>query len=67
MPTLHHKIVKMETIPNFLSIIGMDFIQVSIIHKNILKIVDKNHHLKSYHIDIKYHLTINIIFIVMLA
>ena len=67
MRTLHHKIVKLQTIPNFLSMIGMDFIQVSIIHNNISKLIHKNCHLKIYHIDTKYHLTMTIMFNVMLA
>ena len=41
--------------------IGMDFIQISIIHDNTCKLTYKKCHQKSYHSDIKCHMTLLII------
>ena len=51
-----------ETYVNFVSIIGMGFIQISVIHDNICKLIYKKCLKKSYHIDMKYHMTLNTIF-----
>ena len=37
----------------------------SIIHDNIYSLIDKKCHLRSYHSDIRYHITLNIIFSVL--
>ena len=37
----------------------------SIIHDNIHSLIHKKFHLKSYHGDIKYHMTLNMIFSVV--
>ena len=57
MTILHHKLLTIE---------GMGFghwMNASIIHDNFCKLSHKKRHLKSYHADMKYHVTINIIFI----
>ena len=41
------------------------FIQISLIHDNICSLIRKKCHPKSYHGDIKYHMTLNIIFTVL--
>lgn len=48
MTIFHSTNVRMQNIPNFISIIGMEVIQISIIHFN---------HKKSYQSHIKYHTT----------
>ena len=42
------------------------WINSSIIHDSIRKLIHKKCHLKSYHIDIEYHMTLNFIFSVVL-
>jgi hypothetical protein len=41
-------------------------INFTTIHGNICKLICRKSHLKSYHSDIKYHMTLNIIFSVAL-
>ena len=55
----------MEDIPNFVLIIGMDFIQTSLIHDSTCKVLHNRSHWKSDHNDIKYPLTLNTIFSVV--
>ena len=52
----------MQDISNFISIMGMDFVQISFdIHNNTCKLIHKECHQKNYHIDIMYHMMLGII------
>ena len=59
MKIFHYRVARMQNIPNFVSIIGINFIQVLIVHDNACKLIHK----KSYHGDINYHMTLNKTFI----
>ena len=61
MTIFHYKNVRMLTTPNSVAIIGMDFIQISIVHDRNCELIHKKCHEESYHIDIKYHMTLNTI------
>ena len=62
MIIFHYKIVRMESISNFVPTIGMNFIQILIMPDNICRLIHKKCYPKSYHNDIKYHMTLNTIF-----
>ena len=53
----------MQNLPNFVSIIGVDLNQMSIIHDNICEVIHKKSYHMKYHI--KYHMTLTTVFSVV--
>ena len=62
MTTFHYIIIRVQNISNFMTIIGMVFNQMLILHDNTCKRIHKKCHQNTYHNDIKlYHTTLNTI------
>ena len=61
MALFHYIIVRMHTIPDFVLILSMEFIQILIICNNTFKLIHKKCHEKNYHNNIIYHMILNTI------
>ena len=60
MTTFHYIIIKVQKILKFMTIFGMVFNQMSILHDNTCKRIHKKCHQNTYHNDIElYHTTLN--------
>jgi hypothetical protein len=61
MTVIHHKLLTREGR-------GLgQWMNLSIIHDNICSLIHEKCHMKSYHSDIKYHMTLSIIFSVVIS